>query len=769
MAVDGAIGWQGARAGAGRPGLAHAGLPRIDERLLEQLDAERERWLLWVPVALGIGIAAYFSVSSEPSLWQALAGLACTVIVALALARASAVTFFAAAMMWTAVGFAAAKLRSDMAAAPIIERRMSGAIVEGFVELVEFRSGRGQRVTVLVTRLADLDPPRRPFRVRIRVLSGAGDLAPGDSIRLKATLNPPAGPILPGDYDFGRAAWFQRIGAVGYALKPPERIAAAASVPLNLRFFAEVERIRRAITVRIVAALPGERGHIAAALITGERGGISERTNDAYRASGTFHILSISGLHMVIMAGAIFWTIRLGFALLPGLALRMPVKKWAAAAAAVAALGYLLISGSQPATQRSYIMITIGFAAMLADRPPIALRTVALSAIALLVVWPESLLDIGFQMSYAAVVALVAAFEEIRARRPEPDRDAGVLRSFLVFFAGVVLTTLIAGFAVWPFSAYYFHNSQQYAVLGNMVSIPICNMIVMPAALATLMAMPVGLERWPLEIMGLGIDAMTWIAYHVAAVPGALLPVRAIPDASFQLIVVGGIWLALWSRRWRLLGLVAIVAGLGLAPFKPRPDIVVARDGRLVVVRGRDGQLSALKASGTAFELRRILDNDGDARPIAKALEAAAFRCDPLGCRASIGQERLAVIRHPLALADDCASATIVVTSASAPRGCRPRTLLVDQYAVRDRGTHVVHLAAARGAGPLLVTTVEDVRGDRPWSQAAQSRSRVARATSRRAVPSRLAAFAAPALPSSTPDVSRLEDEADGGQRDADD
>lgn len=703
----------GAGGRVGRVGVRVV-VPDIARPLRDWLDAERERWVLWVPVAIGLGIALYFALPVEPRITQALVALAVALILAGLLRSGTLLVFLAGALAWAGTGFLAADVRSLVVAAPVLQRPLTNVTVDAVVERMETRPGRGgQRLTLGVMRIGDLDADQRPVRVRVRIMRPLKGLAPGDAIRLTASLSPPARPILPGDYDFGRAAWFQRIGAVGYALKAPERIEQPPATGLLQGFSASVERVRQAITERITAALPGERGQIAAALITGERGGISDQTNEAYRASGLFHILSISGLHMVVMAGAVFWSVRLALAAVPFLALRHPIRKWAAVAAALAAFCYLLISGAQPATQRSFLMIVIGFAAILADRPAIALRTVALTAIALLLVWPESLLDIGFQMSFAAVVAIVSAYEEIRRRRGEPDRDAGVVRRAVIGLGGIVATTLIAGAAVWPFGAYYFHTSQQYAVLGNVIAIPICNLVVMPAALGTLALMPLGLEGAALWIMGHGIDWMTVVAKWVGGLPGSTVPVRAMSDAGFNAMVAGGFWLTLWSTRWRLLGLVAIAIGLAIAPFAPRPDLVVAREGRLVLVRGPDGQLSGLPARGATFEARRILENDGDGRPLDTVLAGTAFACDPLGCVVPSKRHPIAVIRHPAAFVDDCRRADIVVTDGMAPEWCKPRRTLVDRRRLETEGTHVFRRAPD---GSLALSTVQGHRGRRPWT-----------------------------------------------------
>jgi len=368
---------------------------------------------------------------------------------------------------------------------------------------------------------------------------------PGDRVRLKATLSPPAKPALPDGFDYARSAWFDQVGAVGYAFAAPVIEGRVDAGTLMQRYRRGVEDIRQAIAVRVRAALPGETGEIALALITGERGGISVATNSAYKNSGLFHILSISGLHMVIMAGAVFYSVRLLLAAIPLIALTMPIKKIAAAAGILSALGYLAISGGAFATVRSVLMILIIFGAVLIDRPALALRNVAAAAFLILALYPESLLDAGFQMSFAAVTALIASHEVVswllgRGSRPNP------VLSIVKFFGEIIASTLIASAAVAPFAAYNFHQSQQYAVLANMIAIPICNIIVMPAALVAFVLMPLGLEFLGLKPMGWGIEAMTLCANAVGSLPGAVGHIREIPAGAFTLMLAGGMWLALW-------------------------------------------------------------------------------------------------------------------------------------------------------------------------------------------------------------------------------
>jgi competence protein ComEC len=684
-------------------------------RLTTQLEAEQDRWFLWVPVLFGLGIFAYFKLPAEPSLLAALMPVAIVLALA-AVTRTGTLGIVALnSALAVSLGFAAAKVRSDWVAAPVLERQLYRVEVEGFLETVEPRPTRGQRVTIRVTRLANLPPEQTPYRVRLRLMSAVAGLEPGQMVRLKANLAPPSMPALPGGYDFARAAWFAGLGAVGYSLDRPQIQKDAGKPPWSLRWALATERLRQVIGERVAAVLPGEEGALATALINGERGGISPETTQAFRDSGLVHLLSISGLHMVVMAGSIFYAVRLGLAAIPTIALRYPIKKWAAAIAIVGAFAYLLISGSSFPTVRAWITITIAFGAIMLDRPALALRNVALAALTIIAIAPESLFDAGFQMSFAAVVALVSAYEFIRDRaeqRMRPGSRFGPILSFLLFFGGIILTTVIASFAVAPFSAFHFNTSQQYAVLANLIAVPVCNIIVMPAALATLLAMPFGLEALPLWIMEQGIRVIVWCAYSVAQLPGAVGSIPAFSEIAMGLMLLGGLWLCLWRTRWRLLGVGIFAAGLALVPAMPRPDILVGRNAELVAVRGPQGQLSALPAQGGSYELQRWLESDGDARAPREAT-SDVFRCDAVGCTANIKDRAVAVVRHPAALAEDCSRADVLVIPFPRPKGCNPKAIAIDFYAVRDRGTHAVYIDD-KG---ISVMTVADFRGDRPWSR----------------------------------------------------
>ncbi len=699
-------------------------MARLVDAVSRALAEEQDRFALWLPVLFGCGIAVYFALPVEPPLMPLLIVAGCFVLLVAVWRHGLASLIVGGGLACVALGLASAKLASDWAAAPVLERELRAARLTGWIELVEPRADGAERITLRVAAIEGLAAEATPRRVRVRLPNADQALAPGDAVALTASLLPPAGPNLPGAYDFARTAWFLKLGAVGFTRSRPEPAVIDAPMALTLWAWGPVERLRQTIGRRISAALPGERGAIATALITGERGGITEATNSAYRDSGIIHILSISGLHMTVFAGAVYFSVRFVLSLFPLLSLSYPIKKWAAVTGIAGTFGYLMISGGTPPAVRSAVMISVMFLAILLDRPALALRNVAIAALVILMVWPPSLIDVGFQMSFACVVALISGIEAWQAWRrsrlqPEHSPRSGPMRGAAVFLGTITLTTLIASFAAAPFGAYYFHKSTQYGIIANLVAVPICNLMVMPAALATLLAMPLGLESWPLAVMGLGIDAMTSIAYRVAALPGAVALLAEMSSLAFGLMVTGGLWLALWSGRWRLAGLAVVLAGVAIIPLRTPPDVLVSGNGALVAVRGPDGRYAVMDWGRSTFEIGRWLEADADSRAPAEVGPGRVILCDAIGCVARTRGQTVAVTRHAAALADDCGRAKLVITFAPGHTTCassaegKPGAAVIDADAMARLGTHAIRI----GPDGVAVDTVGDRRGIRPWSQ----------------------------------------------------
>jgi competence protein ComEC len=542
-----------------------------------------------------------------------------------------------------------------------------------------------------------------------------GSVGIGEAVTLRATLQPPPEPIEPGGFDFARQAWFHRLGATGYATSKVTPLGEAPSPSWELAAWARVDLLRAAVNTRVRAALSGETGEIAVALITGERGGISKQMNEAMRDSGLAHILSISGLHMVIMAGTVYWLVRALLALLPGLALRYPIKKWAACSALVAASFYLALSGAAVPTIRSWIMMSIVLIAVMLDRPALTMRNVALAALAILIVAPESLFEPSFEMSFAAVIALVALYEWLSERGRLGLRDVSPLWAALQrgasLVGGAAATTLVAGTAIAPFALYHFHRMTHYGLIANLIAAPLVSLLVMPMALLSLIAMPFGLERWPLQAMGLGIDLMVASGQWVASWPGAVSVLPRISGVALVLIVLGGLWLCLWQTRARALGLVIAAAGLALAPQGQRPDVLIERTGDTAALRSTSGSLVFPPATAASYSADNWLLADGDERPAAAAIDEGVFRCDSLGCIGVVKGKTVALVRHSGALEEDCRLADIVIAPFTIGRRCRAARVIVDRRMLKADGAHALYIEGLS----IRTETVAASRGHRPW------------------------------------------------------
>ena len=673
---------------------------------------------LFVPALFGAGVGAYFALPFEPPLAVALAApvaIAAWLLAAVFGNETLRVTL--ACVAAAAAGMALAIVRSHMLDTVQITEETRLLTITARVERSEpADKGRLRLWLNIFTTAPSL--PETPQRVRVSITKMEEPIAPGDWIELRARLRPLPEPVAPGAYDFGRKLWFEGLGAVGFSIAPATRIAPPRELTTLESFSDAISHFRRTVSARIMAVMSPRAGPIAAAFLTGERGLISDEDNQAMRDSSLAHLLSISGLHMALAGFGFFATLRLAFALLPRVALNYPVKKWAAAAALVASAAYLLLSGASVPTQRSFVMIAVALVAIVFDRTALSMRTVAIAAAAVLLFTPEAWMDPSFQMSFAAVVALIAAFEWWTSRRIPDAEPPGALRRAVGMVVTAAATSMVAGIATAPFAAYHFNRFADYGVAANVIVMPIVSFIIMPAGVLALLLMPFGLEAVPLAVMGEGIDAMLSIAHSVASWPGATQAVGAWPVESLTLIVVGGLWVATWLASWRWLGTAPIVAGLALALWSTQPDVIIASDGDNVGVRGADGRLHLLSSRRGRFDAEIWLRRDGDAREIAdiEPDDPLGFKCDSAGCLAQVlGQKQriVAVAWSREALLDDCSNAAIVV---DLTRGwqppCEAAKLTVTRRLLQTEGA----IAAQVTGNNVEWTSVARERGDRPWS-----------------------------------------------------
>lgn len=616
----------------------------IGQALAAEILNQRGRLFALAPVFLALGIGAYFSLRVEPpEYWLWISGFVAA-LQGLAARRAGAIW---GPMIWAgaliALGFAVAGARAHRMHTPVLDWRYYGPI-EGRVVAMDRSASDALRLTldrVVLSRVAPDDTPKR-VRVALHGQQGFVQIEPGMTVILTGHLNGPGGPVEPGGFDFQRHAWFLRLGAVGYtrtpvlSLHPPGR---------DVWVF----RARMALADRIRQVLPDARGAFAAAVLTGDRSGMGQDTLQALRQSNLAHLLAISGLHMGLLAGFVFATLRFGLAAVPRVSLRIPAKQLAAFVALIVAAGYLALSGGNVATERAFVMVAVALGAVMVRRRALSLRAVAFAALIVLLWQPEALLGPGFQMSFAATTALVLVFGWMR----DTDRKIGPRWAQPV--VAVVISSGVAGAATAPIAAAHFNIIAQYGLVANLLSVPLMGIVVIPAGVLAILLMPLGLEGIGLWIMGQGLNWILGVAHRVSDLEGAVRPVISPMPWVLPLLALGSLWWWIWQGRSRWAGAFACVAALVLWNMTKRPHILIAENGGLVGVMTPDGR-SLSRPRGSGFVAQIWLENDGDG--LDRSGAAALWRKNAVvhvtGKKASTAMT-------------DCAPGQIVVSNAKLP------------------------------------------------------------------------------------------------------
>jgi competence protein ComEC len=523
-----------------RPGLVPAWGARLVEALADRLAAEGERRLLWLPVFFGAGVGVYFALKVEPPLWAGLLAVIAAGGLVFAARRHPPLCKAALALASFAAGFALIRETAWERDAPMLQRRLGPVVVTGRIVDIDAME-KGWRLIVDPDPLSGLDSGEQPRRLRLHIPNNNDGLGPGDRVSLKAMLYPVPGQILPGSHDLQREAYFAGIGGSGYSYGSAHRLAdePASTDPGTGGWREALLRLRTGMTQRITAVLPGSTGGVASALITGKRDAIAEEVKQAFRESGLQHLLAIAGLHLGLVGAFVFFAVRGGLALIPPVALRYPIKKIAAGATLVVLAGYLLISGAAIPTERAFVMNGIVFAAIMIDRLGISMRICAIAAAVVLALEPASLVGVSFQMSFSAVVALIAVYETFGARLARILYRHSLPGRLLGYCGAVVVTTVVVTVGRAPFSVYHFHHMALYSPLANIIAVPLSAMWTLPWGVVTCLLMPLGLERLALVPMGWGIDVTIWVAERVSPLPGNVWQMPRLPAQGLLLRSAG--------------------------------------------------------------------------------------------------------------------------------------------------------------------------------------------------------------------------------------
>lgn len=668
---------------------------------------------IWTPVFIGLGVGVYFSLKTEPTFAIGVCALAlCGLLFGMAPRRRS----LWAAFMLAALGFVAADWRAQYVATPILDRDIGIRAIAGTVHGVE-RSADRERLVINVQSIAGVARAATPKRIRVTWRGDRSTVAAGDAVTLRAGLSPPPPPAAPGNFDFARQLYFQSIGAVGFAVTRPLATGPANANTIRTR----IENIRTGLTARIVAAAPGQGGAIVAAVVTGKREAISEASRAALRDAGLAHLLAISGLHMGLATGLVFFAVRGALAAIEPVAIRFPIKKFAAAAALLSGLIYLLLSGAAWSPRRAFIMTAVFFLAILFDRRAFSLRNVAIAASIILLTTPEALVHPGFQMSFAAVTALIAMFEWWN-RVADPLRDFSTGARLKRYASGLALTDLVSSMATAPFALFHFNRVAVFSLAANIVSMPLMGFWIMPAAVIGLLLTPIGLDGPAWVVAAMGVDVVLAIGAEVSSWPGAVSVTPQWPMAALITITAGGLWLCLARSPLRLAGVLGVPLAALLVATAPRPDVFVSASGKNIgVVRTVDGDrlIVPFNKRRDKFAVRVWNEAIGADPPADNGAIPAFGVCDPAGCAAMLKGRHVAVIEQSSALGEDCARADIVIALYPVRRNDRSAcaAVLIDRWAVWDHGAHAIFLREDQ----IVIQTAAALRGSRPWSDGGHS------------------------------------------------
>ncbi|MFY9655032.1 MAG: ComEC/Rec2 family competence protein [Methylocystis sp.] len=686
------------------------------------------RPFLWSPVAAGAGALLYFAAEREPSFWASFALF--LVAAGLAFKARAHPRLFAPLVVFACVsgGFFSAAWRASRVEAPVLAHVGVGELT-GFVEELDVRR-EGARFLLRVASAEGLPGDVRPARVRL-TLHGKPQFAAGDFVALKARLMPPAQASLPAGYDFAREAYFHRLGAVGSALGRVETMPAPDPAPFALRFFAGVDRFRNALAARVYERLQGDTGAIAAAMVSGKRDYLSDDAKELIRKAGIFHIVTISGIQMSLVAGVFFVGLRRLFALSRTLALNYPIKKWAAALALLGAVVYDLATGSRVGTERALVMTIVMLVAILFDRPAMSMRNLAFAAFFVILFEPEAMLGASFQLSFAAVAALIAVYEarsDARLWGQEAERPSigppsawarlrsGFSRVGTLGPAAALLATFFATLATASFMANDFHELSPYVMIGNPLTLAIIEFFAVPCALLGAAFYPLGLDGALWMYLGFGIELVLKIAHLIAAAPGAGLPVRSFAPSAIFFLTLALLSVVLWrSAPMRLTAVPFLLIGLFGAAAEPPFDLAVAPSGEAAALRMESGELALIGKRTNDFAAEQWLRADADPRAPRQAGRAL---CDDLGCAAMArGGQRVALVAKPEALLEDCGRADVLIAPFEAPPSCAAK-IVIDRRRLAETGA-----ATLRFTESGVEWSTARARGeDRPWSRAPKAR-----------------------------------------------
>jgi len=666
---------------------------------------EKDHFFLWIPVLLGIGIAFYFGITSEIPVWVGLTCLFISGLTTYYLRHYYIIFLSTLSLTIIFVGFFSAQFRTFYLDTKVLPYDFGPTGIQG--RIVKTIPDEGSvKLVVDNLQISRLPAPHIPTRLRLHASSDKTQFKTGQWINAYGEIKPPPSPSSPDAFDFQRHTYFQQIGAIGFAYGDVDILQDKTS-----RFSDLFGQLRQSIRTRLENHFnqPEAKDKLSLAItfLTGSKGQIDENTMEAVRKAGLAHLLAISGLHIGLVCAFFFFGVRLLLTLVPTLALNYPIKKWAAVIALSASLFFTLLTGASIPTTRAFLMTAIVLLGVLLDRKAISLRTVAWAAIFILLIFPESLLSASFHLSFAAVTALIAFYEQYKSSPQTP--------ALVRYIGGILTSSLIASAATMPFAAYHFNRVALWGIGANLLAIPLTAFIIMPAGLCALALMPIGLDGPALTIMGWGLSALLWVSHQTAALPASQLSIAAFPTSALILITLGGLMLCLLKSNLRYGSLGIFALALVISLLHKQPDILISADGRLSALQSKHGEIIVSQVRRASYTREKWIERWGQGdKHTHPVLFDQHLECDTQGClfRHDNGLQ-IVFNEHAMALPEDCQKADILIAPQTSPSICTGPRLIIDRDTLNNDGAHALYF---NDDGLAHMKSVRSQRGQRPWT-----------------------------------------------------
>ncbi len=672
------------------------------------LQKEQDRLVLWLPVLLGIGVGWYFALPTEPDIKFVLGVVSVTLIAIALFGRNYTLRTLFIGLLIIMIGLLRAEVRTISVDAPILHEEIFSRLTEGQINDIQSKE-KGDKLILSDLQIDGIDESETPKYISVSLKETAQGLNIGDIVRLNATLFPPPTPVMPHAYDFARMFYYEQLGAVGYSYKLPNILEKAPAG----NFEQKLNALRLDLTERILAPMSEENGWIAAAMMVGEQSGVSKESADILRDSGIYHVLSISGLHMSLAVMIMYFASRLLLSLYPSFAMRFPVKKFAAVIGLCSAFTYLLLAGYPVPAVRSFIMVACVMLAILFDRSGISIFSLAWAAMLTLLWQPESLLGASFQLSFAATVAIVIFYE--RYSHILYGRDNGFISKIWLYFLGIILTSLVATIATTPLVIYHFNRFTLWGIAANMLMLPLASFWIMPAAVIAFLLMPFRFEYYPLVALDSGISLMMKGARLFASLPYSQI---SLPSPSFLgllAVVFGGLWLCIWQKKWRLLGVPLMLVGIATIALHKPYDLLISSDASKIAMRLDDGKFVFLRGKADSFDGQVWLRTHGQEEGLSlDEWDEKLGSCDKHKCTITAYGKKIVVTRGKKNIEESCDEKPDIVISGNYLgdiANCLNVPLLIDSTYLERNGATALRFEK----GNIQIENSSKYRGNRVW------------------------------------------------------